>query len=66
MYEVREQAEILSELQKNSSSDVSSFEGTFTYDSFAANSIEFAKQEVDGNRHIKPRLPVQVGANTST
>lgn len=47
MYEARGQDEILKELQENSSSAVSSFEGTFTYDSFAANSIEFAKQEVE-------------------
>jgi len=47
MYEARRQDDILKELQENSSSAVSSFEGTFTYDSFAANSIEFAKQEVE-------------------
>ena len=47
MYEARGQDEILKELQENSSSAVSSFEGTITYDSFAANSIEFAKQEVE-------------------
>ncbi|RHA11755.1 hypothetical protein DW949_08345 [Megasphaera sp. AM44-1BH] len=53
MYEAREQDEILKELQENSSSTVSSFEGTFTYDSFAANSIEFAKQEVEREQAYK-------------
>lgn len=53
MYEARGQNEILKELQENSSSTVSSFEGTFTYDSFAANSIEFAKQEVEREQAYK-------------
>ena len=53
MYEARGQDEILKELQENSSSSVSSFEGTFTYDSFAANSIEFAKQEVEREQAYK-------------
>lgn len=53
MYEARGQDEILKELQENSSSAVSSFEGTFTYDSFAANSIEFAKQEVEREQAYK-------------
>lgn len=53
MYEARGQDEILKELQENSSSAVSNFEGTFTYDSFAANSIEFAKQEVEREQAYK-------------
>ena len=47
MYEAREQPEILKELQDNSATDASKFEGTFEYDMFASNSIEFAKQEVE-------------------
>lgn len=53
MYEARGQDEILKELQETSSSAVSNFEGTFTYDSFAANSIEFAKQEVEREQAYK-------------
>jgi uncharacterized phage protein gp47/JayE len=47
MYEAREQSEILTELQQNVGADVSSYEGTFTHDVLAANSIEFAKEEVE-------------------
>lgn len=47
MYEAREQGNILAELQQNVGGKVSSYEGTFTYDSLAANSIEFAKTEVE-------------------
>lgn len=47
MYEAREQDEILTELQQNVGNDASSYEGTFTYDVLASNSIEFAKQEVE-------------------
>lgn len=53
MYEAREQDEILSELQENTSTDASSYEGTFTYDVLAANSIEFAKQEVEREQAYK-------------
>ena len=47
MYEARDQGSILTELQQNVGNTVSSYEGTFTYDSLAANSIEFAKTEVE-------------------
>ena len=47
MYEAREQDEILTELQQNVGNDASSYEGTFTYEVLASNSIEFAKQEVE-------------------
>lgn len=53
MYEAREQDEILTELQQNVGNDVSSYEGTFTYDVLAANSIEFAKQEVEREQAYK-------------
>lgn len=47
MYEARTQEEILRELQENSDSPQSKFEGTFEYDVLASNSIEFAKVEVE-------------------
>ena len=47
MYEAREQSDILTELQQNVGSDASSYEGTFTYDVLASNSIEFSKEEVE-------------------
>lgn len=47
MYEARKQSDILTELQQNAGSDTSSYEGTFTYDVLAANSIEFSKEEVE-------------------
>lgn len=53
MYEARNQDEILAELQEQSSSKVSSYEGTFVYDAFAADSIEFAKQEVEREQAYK-------------
>ena len=53
MYEAREQPEILKELQDNSTTDASKFEGTFEYDMFASNSIEFAKQEVEREQMYK-------------
>lgn len=53
MYEAREQDEILTELQQNVGNDASSYEGTFTYDVLAANSIEFAKQEVEREQMYK-------------
>lgn len=53
MYEAREQDEILTELQQNVGNDASSYEGTFTYDVLAANSIEFAKQEVEREQAYK-------------
>lgn len=53
MYNARGQDEILAELQKNTNTAVSSFEGTFIYDAFAANSIEFAKQEVEREQTYK-------------
>lgn len=53
MYEAREQDEILTELQQNVGNDTSSYEGTFTYDVLAANSIEFAKQEVEREQAYK-------------
>ena len=53
MYEAREQSEILTELQQNVETDVSAYEGTFTYDVLAANSIEFAKQEVEREQAYK-------------
>ena len=53
MYEAREQPDILKELQDNSTTDASKFEGTFEYDMFASNSIEFAKQEVEREQMYK-------------
>lgn len=53
MYEAREQPEILKELQDNSTTDASKFEGTFEYDMFSSNSIEFAKQEVEREQMYK-------------
>lgn len=53
MYEAREQPEILKELQDNSTTDASKFEGTFEYDMLASNSIEFAKQEVEREQMYK-------------
>ncbi len=53
MYEARGQDEILTELQQNVGNDTSNYEGTFTYDVLAANSIEFAKQEVEREQAYK-------------
>lgn len=53
MYEAREQNDILAELQQSVGADVSSYEGTFTYDTLVANSIEFAKQEVEREQAYK-------------
>lgn len=47
MYEAREQSTILAELQQNVKNAASSYEGTFTYDVLASNSIEFSKEEVE-------------------
>jgi len=47
MYSAREQADILAELQSKSKTAASTFEGTFEYDVFSSNSIEFAKTEVE-------------------
>lgn len=47
MYSAREQADILEELQIKSTTAASKFEGTFEYDIFSSNSIEFAKAEVE-------------------
>lgn len=47
MYNARDQAEILKELQSYSELPVSNIEGTFEYDVFASNSIEFGKVEVE-------------------
>ena len=47
MYEAREQADILQELQAASGTPASKIEGTFENDMLAANSLEFAKVEVE-------------------
>lgn len=47
MFEARDQEDILTDLQTDSSTAASKIEGTFEYDMFAANSIEFAKTEVE-------------------
>ena len=47
MYEAREQTEILAELQEQSAIEASHIEGTFENDVLAANSLEFAKTEVE-------------------
>jgi len=47
MYKAREQAVILHDLQERSNTPASKIEGTFEYDMLAANSIEFAKVEVE-------------------
>lgn len=53
MYEARTQPDILKELQQNSNTDASKFEGTFEYDVFASNAIEFTKQEVEREQQYK-------------
>ncbi|MBR2182955.1 MAG: baseplate J/gp47 family protein [Acidaminococcaceae bacterium] len=53
MYEAREQTEILSELQDHSNVEASKIEGTFEYDVFASNSIEFGKTEIELEQMIK-------------
>ena len=47
MYRAREQKDILREMQDWSNTPASKIEGTFEYDMLAANSIEFAKVEVE-------------------
>jgi uncharacterized phage protein gp47/JayE len=47
VYNAREQEDILAELQENSTTAASKIEGTFEYDVFASNSLEFAKVEVE-------------------
>lgn len=47
MYRAREQKDILREMQEWSDTPASKIEGTFEYDMLAANSIEFAKVEVE-------------------
>ena len=47
MYRAREQKDILREMQDWSNTSASKIEGTFEYDMLAANSIEFAKVEVE-------------------
>ena len=47
MYKAREQEEILKELQDEHGGAAAKVEGTFEYDVLAANSIEFAKIEVE-------------------
>jgi len=47
VYEAREQADIMTELQAASTVDASKIEGTFEYDVLSSNSIEFAKVEVE-------------------
>lgn len=47
MFKARDQEEILRELQEQSESVLSNFEGTFEYDVLASNSIEFAKLETE-------------------
>lgn len=47
MYEAREQEDILQELQAASGTPASKIEGTFENDMLAANSLEFAKVEVE-------------------
>lgn len=53
MYEAESQEDILTRLQQNTGSRVSSYEGTFAYDVLASNSIEFAKQEVEREEMYK-------------
>lgn len=53
MYEAREQAAILAELQAASVVDASKIEGTFEYDVLSSNSIEFAKVEVEMEQAYK-------------
>lgn len=47
MYKAREQKAILREMQEWSGTPASKIEGTFAYDMLAANSVEFAKVEVE-------------------
>ncbi len=53
MYSAREQTDILAQLQDDTKSPASKFEGTFEYDVLASNSIEFAKQEVEREQQYK-------------
>lgn len=53
MYEARDQAAILSELQEQSAIEASSIEGTFENDVLSSNSIEFAKTEVELEQMLK-------------
>ncbi len=53
MYEAKEQPNILQELQENSKTTASKIEGTFEYDIFATNAIEFAKQEIEREQMYK-------------
>ena len=53
MYEAREQTEILSELQDHSTVEASKIEGTFEYDVFSSNSIEFSKTEIELEQLVK-------------
>ena len=53
MYEAREQEDILTELQAASTTPASKVEGTFENDVLAANSIEFAKVEVELEELLK-------------
>lgn len=53
MYEAESQEDILTRLQQNTGSRVSTYEGTFAYDVLASNSIEFEKQEVEREQMYK-------------
>ena len=53
MYEAREQTDILTELQNHSKVEASKIEGTFEYDVFSSNSIEFGKTEIELERMYK-------------
>ena len=46
-FKMREYSEILAELQELSTTGESTIEGSFSYDVFSANSIEFAKTELE-------------------
>lgn len=46
-FQIREYADILAELQELSATGESTIEGTFGYDIFSANAIEFSKTEIE-------------------
>lgn len=53
MYEARDQAAILTELQEQSDIEASNIEGTFEYDVLSSNSFEFAKTEIELEQMLK-------------
>ena len=65
MYVSRTQEEILKELQSWTSIPESKVEGTFEYDIFSTNAIEFQKLELELEEayQLRPLLDIQLGTN---